>query len=265
MTEKEAHKQVENEPEAAISINAFSAYYGKAQALSDINLIIPQNNIYAFIGPSGCGKTTLLRSINRLNDLIPSFRHEGEIVIDGTNVFSYFKKRDVENLRIGIGMVFQQPNPLPMTIMQNMLLPIKEHYKENRALQVEIATQKLKDAGLYDEVSDRLNKTALKLSGGQQQRLCIARAMMLNPKIILFDEPCSALDPISTMNIEDLLMDLKEIYTIVMVTHNMEQAKRIADHTAFFYQGEVVESNTTYELFSSPQMELTQKYVTGKM
>ena len=251
--------------DVAVKIIGFNAYYGKNQALKNINLDIPREKIFAFIGPSGCGKTTLLRSINRLNDLIPTFRQEGGIEIDGADVYAYRSKRDVERLRMGIGMIFQQPNPLPMTIMQNMLLPLKEHYRENRTSMAEAAVQKLKDAGLYGEVKDRLDKTAMKLSGGQQQRLCIARALMLNPKFILFDEPCSALDPISTGIIEDLLEQLKEKYTIIMVTHNMEQAKRIADNTAFFYQGEVVEFNTTENIFWSPEMELTQKYVMGKM
>jgi len=249
----------------AVRIIGFNAYYGKTQALKNISLEIPREKIFAFIGPSGCGKTTLLRSINRLNDLIPTFRQEGRIEIDGADVYAYRRKRDVEKLRMGIGMVFQQPNPLPMTIMQNMLFPLKEHYRENRMSMAEAAVQKLKNAGLYDEIKDRLDKTAMKLSGGQQQRLCIARALMLNPKFILFDEPCSALDPISTGIIEGLLVHLKESYTIIMVTHNMEQAMRIADHTAFFYQGEVVECDTTENIFGSPKVELTQKYVMRKM
>ena len=185
--------------------------------------------------------------------------------MEETDVYSCKDKRDVEKLRMGIGMVFQQPNPLPMSIMQNMLLPIKEHYREKHTAMVELAVQNLKNAGLYDEIKDRLDKTAMRLSGGQQQRLCIARALMLNPKIILFDEPCSALDPISTFTIEELLLKLRENYTIIMVTHNMEQARRIADYTAFFYQGEVVEKNTTHNIFASPEKELTQKYITGRM
>ena len=260
-----AEKEAEISSQPAVKVKAFNAYYGKVHALQNINLDIPMNEIYAFIGPSGCGKTTLLRSINRLNDLIPSFKQEGQIEIGGVDVYSHRKKKAVENLRMDVGMVFQQPNPLPITILKNMLLPVKEHYKEKHADVVDLAIENLKQVGLFDEVSDRLNKTALKLSGGQQQRLCIARALMLNPKIILFDEPCSALDPISTFKIEDLLMQLKNKYTIIMVTHNMEQARRIAGHTAFFYQGEVVESNTTLNLFSFPENELTQKYVMGKM
>ena len=261
----QAGMPIEGAAETAVKVIGFNAYYGKNHALKNINLDIPKKRIYAFIGPSGCGKTTLLRSINRLNDLIPSFIHEGGIKVEETDVYSYKDKRDVEKLRMGIGMVFQQPNPLPMTIMQNMLLPLKEHYREKYTAMVELAVQNLKNAGLYDEIKDRLDKTAMKLSGGQQQRLCIARALMLNPKIILFDEPCSALDPISTFTIEELLLKLRENYTIIMVTHNMEQARRIADYTAFFYQGEVVENNTTHNIFASPEKELTQKYVMGRM
>ncbi|MCL1829508.1 MAG: phosphate ABC transporter ATP-binding protein [Oscillospiraceae bacterium] len=252
-------------PETAVKITGFNAYYGHNQALKSINLDIPENQIYAFIGPSGCGKTTMLRSINRLNDLVSSFRREGEIEVFGTDVYSFRGKKDVLELRMGIGMVFQQPNPLPTTVMKNMLLPVKEHYKDKHSEMVELAVRNLKNAGLFEEVEDRLNKAAMKLSGGQQQRLCIARALMLNPKILLFDEPCSALDPVSTYKIEDLLMKLKENYTIIMVTHNMEQAARISDRTAFFYQGEIVESNTTYNLFTVPENELTQKYVMRKM
>ena len=251
--------------ESAVKITDFNAYYGNIHALKNINLDIPQNRIFAFIGPSGCGKTTLLRSINRLNDLVPSFRQEGRIEIDGTDIYTYRDKKTVENLRTQIGMVFQQPNPLPMTIMQNMLLPLKEHYQGKQKDMESLAIQKLTSAGLYEEVQDRLHKTALRLSGGQQHRLCIARSLMLEPKIILFDEPCSALDYISTLRIEELLRQLKENYTIIMVTHNMEQATRIADFTAFFYQGEIIEHNSTKELFTLPKMELTEKYIQGKM
>jgi len=262
---KETEPPADTDTGTAVRIVDFNAYYGKNHALKNINLDVQKKRIFAFIGPSGCGKTTLLRSINRLNDLIPSFKQKGGIEMDGEDIYAYHDKRDVEKLRMGIGMVFQQPNPLPMTIMQNMLLPLKEHYKEKHSAMVELAIQNLKNAGLYDEIKDRLNKTAMKLSGGQQQRLCIARALMLNPKTILFDEPCSALDPISTFKIEELLLRLKEDYTIIMVTHNMEQARRIADYIAFFYQGEVVESKPAHDLFASPEKELTQRYVMGKM
>ena len=251
--------------EIAIKISGFSAFYGETQALREINLDIPKNCIFAFIGPSGCGKTTMLRSINRLNDLVPSFRQEGSIEVEETDVYSLHGKKAVESLRMRIGMVFQQPNPLPMTIMQNLLLPLKEHYKGTNEDMSDLAIQKLRAAGLYDEVCDRLDRTALKLSGGQQQRLCIARALMLDPGVILLDEPCSALDYISTLKIEELLTQLKEKYTIIIVTHNMEQAKRIADYTAFFYQSEVLECNRTHDLFRFPQLVLTEKYITGRM
>ena len=249
--------------EVLVKIRNVSAWYGSTPVLKNIELDIPKNKIYAFIGPSGSGKTTLLRSINRLNDLSSEFRIEGSIEIDGKNVYEKNDRKSVEELRRGIGMVFQQPNPLPTTIIRNMLLPVKEHYRDSHNEMVKLAVMNLKGAGLYDEVSNRLNKTAMKLSGGQQQRLCIARALMLNPGIILFDEPCSALDPISTYNIEELLLQLKEKYTIIIVTHNMEQASRISDNCAFFYQGELIEKGLTAELFIKPRAELTQKYLHG--
>lgn len=246
-----------------VRIKNVSAWYGNSQVLKNIELDIPKNKIYAFIGPSGSGKTTLLRSINRLNDLSPLFSIEGLIEIGGKNVYEKNDRKFVEELRRGIGMVFQQPNPLPTTIMRNLLLPVKEHYRDSHHDMVELAIKNLKNAGLYDEVSKRLNKTAMKLSGGQQQRLCIARTLMLDPGIILFDEPCSALDPVSTYNIEELLLQLKEKYTIIIVTHNMEQASRISDYCAFFYQGELIEKGQTSELFINPKVELTQNYLQG--
>ncbi len=251
--------------EYAVRVTDFCAYYSHTPALKHINLAIPEKKIYAFIGPSGCGKTTLLRSINRLNDLVKVFSHTGEITVGETDIYALKDKPSVERLRRGIGMVFQQPNPLPMSIMQNMLLPIKEHLKLSNEEMTEMAIKNLKDAGLYDEVADRLHKAAMQLSGGQQQRLCIARALILNPSVILFDEPCSALDPISTFKIEELLTELKKQYTIIMVTHNMEQARRIADYTAFFYQGEIVEAAETENIFMYPEMELTQRYIRGVM
>lgn len=248
-----------------IKINQVNAWYSENHALKNINMSLPKNEISAFIGPSGCGKTTLLKSINRLNDLIHTFRLEGDIQIDGQSAYEKGDKRFVENLRKGIGMVFQQPNPLPISIMQNMVMPLKEHYHMPEAELKELAIEKLKMAGLFEEVKDRLNKTAFCLSGGQQQRLCIARALMLEPKVLLFDEPCSALDPISTYHIEDMLLKLKDQYTIIIVTHNMEQARRIADHTAFFYQGEVLEIGTAEEIFVNPQNEILHHYLTGGM
>jgi phosphate transport system ATP-binding protein len=247
-----------------VSIKDVACYYADNAALRGVNLDIPAKSIYAFIGPSGCGKTTLLRSINRMNDLIPTFRLTGSIEINGENVYEKHTPREIKSLRKSIGMIFQQPNPLPTSIMKNMLMPIREHYYGNSGRFRDTAVEKLKTAALYDEIQARLNKTALSLSGGQQQRLCIARALMLEPKIMLFDEPCSALDPIATYKIEDMLTELKKECTIIIVTHNMEQAKRISDYTAFFYQGEVVESGKTLELFSQPKTELLNKYITGQ-
>ncbi len=249
----------------SVKIDSFNGFYSGNQALFDVTLDIPENSIFAFIGPSGCGKTTLLRSINRLNDLIPAFSSSGNIQVNGTDIYQSKDKKYAQSLRKKIGMVFQQPNPLPMTIMQNMLLPVKEHYRDSMLAMRELAISKLKAVGLYDEVKDRLDKTATGLSGGQQQRLCIARALMLNPEIILFDEPCSALDPISTFAIEELLSELKKSYTIIMVTHNMEQARRISDYTAFFYNGKIIETGETERLFMNPQKDMTQNYISGVM
>ena len=247
-----------------VSIKDVSCHYGQNTALKDVSLEIPKNSIYAFIGPSGCGKTTLLRSINRMNDFVNGFRLTGEISIFGANIYGNNSQRYTEVLRKKIGMIFQQPNPLPTSILANMVMPLREHRRAGREEYYELAIGKLKMATLYDEVKDRLRKTATALSGGQQQRLCIARALMLEPEILLFDEPCSALDPISTFKIEELLCALKKQYTIIMVTHNMEQASRISDYTAFFYQGEVVETGTTEQIFANPQKELTQNYLTGR-
>ena len=249
---------------AYISMKGVSCYYGKINAVKGANLDIPKNSIYAFIGPSGCGKTTMLRSINRMNDLVKSFRLDGSIEIDGEDIYDIKSSSRVMSLRKRIGMIFQQPNPLPTSIMKNMLLPLREHYNGKRDYFREKAVEKLKTAALYEEVEDRLDKTALALSGGQQQRLCIARALMLEPEIMLFDEPCSALDPIATLKIEDMLVELKKECTIIIVTHNMEQARRISDHTAFFYEGEIIETGKTYDVFYNPQTELLDRYVRGK-
>ena len=248
----------------AVKIKDVSCFYGANAALKNVSLDIPKNSIYAFIGPSGCGKTTLLRSINRLNDLIGAFKLEGSIEIDGENIYDITAPAQIRELRKNIGMIFQQPNPLPTSIIKNMLMPVKEHYYGKSEIFREKVTEKLKAAVLYDEIENRLKKTALSLSGGQQQRLCIARALMLEPKIMLFDEPCSALDPIATFKIEEMLLELKKDCTIIIVTHNMEQARRISDYTAFFYQGEVVEAGKTFDLFNTPQTELLGKYVSGK-
>lgn len=252
-------------PDAFVKISDVNVFYDKKQALRGIDLECPKNSIYALIGPSGCGKTTLLRSINRLNDFIPGFKLTGKIQIGDVDAYSTNDHRFVETLRRNIGMVFQHTNPLPMTIMQNMLLPANEHYNDRPVIMINTAMEKLKQVALYDEISDRLQKNAMKLSGGQQQRLCIARALMLEPKLILMDEPCSALDPISTYKIEELLTELKKQYTIIIVTHNMEQARRISDYAAFFYQGEIIESRETTDLFTYPEKELTKNYLTGRI
>jgi phosphate transport system ATP-binding protein len=246
---------------AALRIENVSISYGEKRVLTDISLAIPKNSIYAFIGPSGCGKTTLLRSINRMNDFVPGFKLTGNILLDETDIYAGKK---AEDLRKKIGMVFQQPNPLPVSILRNMILPVSERYRSSAASFKNIATGKLQACALYDEVADKLNKPAFALSGGQQQRLCIARALMLEPDVILFDEPCSALDPVSTFKIEELLRELKKDRTIIIVTHNMEQARRISDNTAFFYNGTVVESGETLKLFSGPETELLDKYIRGK-
>ena len=255
---------MDNSTDIAISIKNISCFYGKTVALENVSFDIPKNCIYAFIGPSGCGKTTLLRSINRMNDLVDSFTFTGSIEIDGENIYELKTAKELQALRKNIGMISQQPNPLPTSITKNMLLPIREHYHGSGAYFYEKIIQKLKIAALYDEVQERLNKTALSLSGGQQQRLCIARALMLEPEIMLFDEPCSALDPIATFKIEDLLNRLKKERTIIIVTHNLEQARRISDYTAFFYNGQVIETGKTLDLFSHPQTQLLDNYVTGR-
>ncbi|MCL2059646.1 MAG: phosphate ABC transporter ATP-binding protein [Oscillospiraceae bacterium] len=249
--------------ELLIEVKNFNAWYAKNQALDNVSFEVPVNSIYAFIGPSGCGKTTMLRSLNRLNDLVGGFKCEGTVKIGGADIYARHDRKFVENLRKSIGMIFQQPNPLPITIMQNMLLPINEHYTASKTRLKEIAVENLTMAAIYDEVADKLDKPALSLSGGQQQRLCIARALILKPGLILFDEPCSALDPISTGKIEALLLELKNDHTIVMVTHNMEQARRVSDYTAFFYNGEIVESGETLRMFSMPETSLLDRYIRG--
>ncbi|MDR1571656.1 MAG: phosphate ABC transporter ATP-binding protein [Clostridiales Family XIII bacterium] len=250
---------------AAVSVRGFSAYYGGKEALRDVSLDVPENCVYALIGPSGCGKTTLLRSINRLNDFVPSFSREGEIYVGGTEVFSLSDRRGTERLRRGIGMVFQQPNPLPISVRGNMALPLAEHFRVPRAEMDARIVDRMKQGAIYDELKDKLRSSALALSGGQQQRLCIARALMLDPPLMLFDEPCSALDPIATYAIEDLLSSLKRDRTIVIVTHNMEQARRVADYTAFFYLGKLVEHGPTERIFSQPGSRLLSDYITGRV
>lgn len=245
-----------------VTVKDMNLWYGDHQALHDINIEIPEKSITAFIGPSGCGKSTFLKSLNRMNDLIPDVKITGDICYEGKDI--YQKDVDVNSLRKEIGMVFQKPNPFPMSIYDNVAYGPRTHGITNKAQLDEIVEQALRDAALWDEVKDRLKKNALSMSGGQQQRLCIARALAVQPKILLMDEPTSALDPISTSRIEELVMQLKEKYTIVMVTHNMQQAVRVSDYTAFFLLGELVEFGKTDDIFSVPKDKRTEDYITGR-
>ena len=245
-----------------ISVKDMCLWYGDHQALKHVDIEIPEKSITAFIGPSGCGKSTFLKTMNRMNDLIPSVKITGDIRYEGTDIFS--KEVDVNNLRKEIGMVFQKPNPFPMSIYDNIAYGPRTHGITNRVELDEIVERALRDAAIWDEVKDRLKKNALGMSGGQQQRLCIARALAVQPKVLLMDEPTSALDPISTSRIEELVMELKEKYTIVMVTHNMQQAVRVSDYTAFFLLGELVEFGKTDEIFSQPKDQRTEDYITGR-
>lgn len=243
------------------NISDMNLYYSDFHALKNINLNIPSGEITAFIGPSGCGKSTLLKSLNRMNDLVEGCKITGEILLDGENIY---KGMDVNLLRKRVGMVFQKPNPFPMSIYDNVAYGPRTHEVKNKVKLDEIVEKSLRDAAIWDEVKDRLKESALGMSGGQQQRLCIARALAVEPDVLLMDEPTSALDPISTSKIEDLAVELKEKYTIIMVTHNMQQAARISDKTAFFLLGEVVEFDTTEKLFSKPQDKRTEDYITGR-
>lgn len=245
-----------------IDVSNMDLYYGDFHALKNINLSIDANEVTAFIGPSGCGKSTLLKSINRMNDLVPGCRITGEMLLDGENIYS--GKMDVNGLRKRVGMVFQKPNPFPMSIYDNIAYGPRTHGIRSKAKLDEIVEKSLRDAAIWDEVKDRLKKSALGMSGGQQQRLCIARALAVDPEVILMDEPTSALDPISTSKIEDLAVELKKKYTIIMVTHNMQQAVRVSDKTVFFLLGEVIESGDTEKLFSVPQDKRTEDYITGR-
>ncbi len=245
-----------------MSVKDLDLYYGDFQALHNINLDIKEREILSFIGPSGCGKSTLLKCLNRMNDLVLGCKIDGEIKLDGDDI--YAKNYDVNKLRKRVGMVFQQPNPFPMSIYENIAYGPKTHGIKNKAELDEIVESSLKQAAIWDEVKNDLKKSALSISGGQQQRLCIARALAVNPEVILMDEPTSALDPISTGKIEDLAQDLKDKYTIVMVTHNMQQASRISDQTAFFLNGVIVEKGKTEDIFTNPREEKTELYVTGR-
>ena len=245
-----------------IDIKDMDLFYDSFQALKNVNLEIEPNKITAFIGPSGCGKSTLLKSLNRMNDLVEGCRIEGKILLDGQDI--YAKSMDVNTLRKRVGMVFQKPNPFPMIIYDNVAYGPRTHGIHSKARLDEIVEKSLRNAAIWDEVKDRLKKSALGMSGGQQQRLCIARALAVEPEVLLMDEPTSALDPISTSKIEDLAADLKKDYTIVMVTHNMQQAVRISDNTAFFLLGEMIEYNNTEKLFSIPSDKRTEDYITGR-
>lgn len=248
--------------ETKISTSDLNLYYGNNHALKNINLDIYENQITAFIGPSGCGKSTYLKTLNRMNDLVPNVTINGKVWIDGEDI--YDPKVDTTLLRKKVGMVFQQPNPFPMSIYDNIAYGPRIHGIKGKAELDAIVEKSLRGAALWDEVKDRLKRSALGLSGGQQQRLCIARALAVEPEILLMDEPTSALDPISTLKIEDLMGELKKNYTVVIVTHNMQQAARIADYTAFFLVGEVVEYAPTTDLFSHPREKKTEDYITGR-
>lgn len=245
-----------------ISVNNLQLWYGSSQALKNINIEIPEKSITALIGPSGCGKSTFIKTINRMNDLIPGVRTDGEIKYKGENIFD--RDIDVNELRREIGMVFQKPNPFPMSVYDNIAYGPRTHGIKNKARLDEIVEKSLRGAAIWDEVKDRLKKSALGLSGGQQQRLCIARALAVEPEVLLMDEPTSALDPISTSKIEELASELKKCYTIIMVTHNMQQAVRISDRTAFFLLGELVEYGDTEKLFANPRDKRTEDYITGR-
>ena len=243
-----------------ITVRDMNLWYGQTQALKNINIDIPEKSITALIGPSGCGKSTFLKSLNRMQDLVPSVKITGDLRYEGKDIFDC----EVNNLRKEIGMVFQKPNPFPMSIYDNIAYGPRTHGITNKAQLDEIVEKSLRGASIWDEVKDRLKKNALGMSGGQQQRLCIARALAVEPKVLLMDEPTSALDPISTSRIEDLAMELKEKYTIVIVTHNMQQAVRISDQTAFFLLGDLVEFGKTEDIFSQPKDKRTEDYITGR-
>ena len=244
-----------------ISVQDLNLFYGNFQALYDVNLEIPANMVTAFIGPSGCGKSTLLKTFNRMNDLVVGCRTEGKVLIDDENIFENI---DVNLLRKKVGMVFQKPNPFPMSIYDNIAYGPRTHGIKRKSDLDNIVEKALQDAAIWDEVKDRLNKSAIGLSGGQQQRLCIARGLAIEPEVLLMDEPTSALDPISTSKIEDTIAELKSKYTIVIVTHNMQQATRVSDLTAFFLLGKVIEYGQTEQIFSSPKNKKTEDYITGR-
>jgi len=244
-----------------ITTNNLNLFYGDLQALKNVSINISSNQVTAFIGPSGCGKSTFLKTLNRMNDLIANVKITGDVYFDGLNVY---KEYDIVELRKNVGMVFQKPNPFPMSIYDNIAYGPRIHGIKSKSRLDDIVEKSLRNSALWDEVKDRLRQNALGLSGGQQQRLCIARVLAVEPEVVLMDEPTSALDPISTLKIEDLIEDLKKNYTIIIVTHNMQQAARISDSTAFFLHGEIVESGNTNHLFSNPRDKRTEDYITGR-
>lgn len=246
----------------AFKIEKVNVYYGEKKALKEVSFNIPAKSVTAVIGPSGCGKSTFIRCLNRMNDLIPVFRLDGKIEYDGTDIYS--REVDVIDIRRQIGMVFQKPNPFPKSIYENIAYGLRIQGIRDKNVIDRIVEDSLKKAAIWDEVKDRLHDSAISLSGGQQQRLCIARALAVEPKVILFDEPCSALDPIATAKIEDLITELKEDYTVVIVTHNMQQAARVSEFTGFFMMGEMAEFDNTQKIFTAPSNKLTEDYITGR-
>jgi len=248
--------------ENVLEIDRFNLWYGEKQAIYDINMTVPRGKVTALIGPSGCGKSTLIRSVNRINDLIPNLKITGDMRLNGDSI--YDRRVDVIALRKRMGMVFQKPNPFPMSIYENVVYPLRIDGERNRRVLEEVCERSLRGAALWDEVKDRLHDNALGMSGGQQQRLVIARAIAVEPEVLLLDEPASALDPISTLKIEELIDELKDKYTIVIVTHNMQQAARVSDYTAFMYLGKLVEYDSTNRIFTNPGEKMTEDYVTGR-
>ncbi|MEM9064667.1 MAG: phosphate ABC transporter ATP-binding protein PstB [Planctomycetota bacterium] len=259
--ESRVHESVAEE-EPVLSVRGFELFYGQNQALFDVTMDVPRGKVTAIIGPSGCGKSTLLRSVNRLNDLIDGVRVGGEMLLNGEPV--YAPQVDVIDLRKRLGMVFQKPNPFPMSIFENVVYPLRIDGERRKNVLSEACERSLKGAALWDEVKDRLNDSALGLSGGQQQRLCIARAIVADPEVLLLDEPCSALDPVATLKVEDLIHEISERYSVLIVTHNMQQAARVSDFTAFMYLGRLVEYGRTTEVFQTPRLAETEDYVTGR-
>ncbi|GAB4305907.1 MAG: phosphate ABC transporter ATP-binding protein PstB [Methanobacteriaceae archaeon] len=245
-----------------IEVEDLNVYFDELHVLKDLAIKIPKNQVTALIGPSGCGKSTFIRTLNRMNDLIPTFRHDGSVILDGEDIYN--PDIDVVDLRKRVGMVFQKPNPFPKSIFDNVAYGLRVHGMDDKKLLAEKVEESLRAAALWDEVKDKLDKSALGLSGGQQQRLCIARTIAVEPEVILMDEPCSALDPISTTKIEDLIHKLKKDFTIIIVTHNMQQATRVSKYTAFFLHGEIVETGLTERLFIEPEDKRTEDYITGR-